>query len=118
MECSMCGSKINPSDRICNICGSPINQMNTNSNMNNNLNNMNGINNNMNNNMNSNLNTQQNNYSTRAICYDFICPHCGVKIPENQLYQFIHRPQPLQNNSMNDRFNNMNGTNNNIYGGF
>ena len=68
---------------------------------------------NQNMNLNSNVrqpnNIQSNiNQVAKPICYDFVCPHCGVKIPENQLYQFIQRPQPIQPDTTNSQLNNIN----------
>ena len=111
MECKMCGSVINPGDTICRTCGSSV----LNQNM---------INNNQNNNMGRMVN---NNIKPN----DFVCPHCGMRIPENQLYQFIQRTEPIPmntnqflNNNSNivaPNFNNMSGivnSNNNSYNNF
>ena len=125
MECSICGSKVKENDVICNICGSPINKPINNNVVNNDIG-INNQNNNMNNNMINNMNTSyvvpNNNYNNN--CYNFICPHCGIRIPENQLYRYIPRPimnmQPqFPTSNPNNQFNNMFiGTNDSNNGGF
>ena len=114
MECKMCGSVINPGDTICRTCGSSVlNQNMINNNQNNNIRRM------VNNNINPN-NIKPN---------DFVCPHCGIRIPENQLYQFIQRTEPIPTNTIQflnnnpntviPNFNNMSGiVNNNSYNDF
>ena len=110
-ECQVCGSKVRDGDTICRTCGSSLK-----SSM------MNGSNNNqMNNNLNNNMQPIMNpNYN--HIVHEFVCPNCGVRIPDNQIHQFVrcsannqYMNQNMNNNQFNGMPSNMNTFNNNPF---
>lgn len=100
-ECQVCGSKVREGDTICRTCGSTLNNnvrpmMNPNFN-----NNMGGM---PNNNMPTMINPNFNN-----IVHEFVCPNCGVRIPDSQIHQFVRcsaNNQYMNQNMNNSPFNN------------
>jgi len=107
MECPVCGSKVKEGDLICNTCGSKLDQNGQNDNINNNFNY------NMNNQYNMQpVNNQMSNQNVN-MHHEFVCPHCGIHIPDNRIHEFIrfssnryvNQSQPINNQSM---YNNMN----------
>ena len=107
MECIVCGSTVKNGDLICNTCGSPIVYGSRDREMNNYVN------------RNNQMNNMQPMINQTNVRHEFVCPHCGGVVPDNQIHQFIRcSNQPVNNFQSNPNISNMNKMYNpNINGG-